>query len=122
MRTVVNKRAERKRRQARLRKKVFGTAERPRLAVFRSHQHIYVQIINDEQGHTLASASTMEPEVRQQGSYFGNSDAARIIGERIAKKAQEKGIAKVVFDRGGNKYHGRVAALAEAAREHGLEF
>lgn len=122
MKTVVSKGAERKRRHTRLRKKVFGTAERPRLAVYRSHQHIYVQIINDEQGHTLVSASSVEPDVRQQGSYFGNAEAASLIGERIAKKAQEKGISKVVFDRGGNKYHGRVAALAKSAREHGLEF
>ncbi|MBF2055302.1 MAG: 50S ribosomal protein L18 [Candidatus Sericytochromatia bacterium] len=122
MKTVVNKGAERKRRHSRLRKRIFGTAERPRLAVFRSHQHIYAQIINDEEGHTLAAASTVEPEVRQNGSYFGNIEAASKIGERIAKKAQEKGIQQVVFDRGGNKYHGRVAALAEAAREHGLQF
>lgn len=123
MRTVINKRAERKRRHARLRKRVFGTAERPRLAVYRSHQHIYAQIINDEQGHTLVAASTLEPEVKGNGDeYFGNADAARKIGERIAQKAREKGIETVVFDRGGNKYHGRVAALAEAAREAGLQF
>jgi len=122
MKTVVNKGAERKRRHSRLRKRIFGTAERPRLAVFRSHQHIYAQIINDEQGHTLVAASTLEPEVRQSGSYFGNVEAASLIGERIAKRAQEKGIETVVFDRGGNQYHGRVAALADAAREHGLQF
>lgn len=121
--TVVNKRAERKRRHARLRKRVFGTGERPRLAIYRSHQHIYAQIINDEQGHTLVAASSLDPEVRGgDTNYFGNAEAARIIGERIAKKAIEKGIQQVVFDRGGNKYHGRVAALAEAAREHGLQF
>lgn len=122
MKTVTNKRAERQRRHARLRKRVFGTAERPRLAVYRSHQHIYAQIINDEQGHTLVAASTLEPEVRGEGNYQGNSDAARKIGERIAQKAREKGIETVVFDRGGNKYHGRVAALADAAREAGLQF
>lgn len=122
MRIAVNKGAERKFRHQRLRKHVAGTSERPRLAVFRSHQHIYAQIIDDVQGHTLASASTLEPEVRQSGSYFGNAEAAKAIGERIAKKALEKGIEKVVFDRGGNRYHGRVAALADAAREHGLEF
>lgn len=122
MKTVVNKRTERHRRHDRLRKRIFGSAERPRLAVFRSHQHIYAQIINDEQGHTLVSASTLEPEVKKEGSYFGNSEAARIVGERIAKKALEKGIEQVVFDRGGNRYHGRVAALADAARENGLQF
>ncbi len=123
MRTAINKRAERERRHARLRKRVFGTAERPRLAVYRSHQHIYAQIINDEQGHTLVAASTLEAEVRGAGEeYLGNSDAARKIGERIAQKAREKGIEQVVFDRGGNRYHGRVAALADAAREHGLQF
>jgi large subunit ribosomal protein L18 len=123
MRTVINKRAERQRRHARLRKRVFGTADRPRLAVYRSHQHIYCQIINDEAGHTLVAASTLEPEVKGDGNeYLGNADAARKIGERIAQKAREAGIESVVFDRGGNKYHGRVAALADAAREHGLQF
>jgi len=123
MRTVINKRAERKRRHARLRQRVFGTAERPRLAVYRSHQHIYAQIINDEQGHTLVAASSLEPEIKGDGSeYFGNTEAAKKIGVRIAEKAKEKGITSVVFDRGGNKYHGRVAALADAAREAGLQF
>lgn len=122
MRTLVNRREERKRRHTRLRKRLSGTPERPRLAVYRSHQHIYAQIIDDVAGHTLAAASTMEPEVRQNGGYKGNIEAAKMIGERIAKKAQEKGISSVVFDRGGNKYHGRVAALADAARENGLQF
>ena len=122
MRTAINRGAERKRRHARVRKRLSGTPERPRLAVYRSHQHIYAQIIDDIAGHTLASASTMEAEVRQAGNYNGNIDAAKVVGERIAKKAQEKGISTVVFDRGGNKYHGRVAALADAARENGLQF
>ena len=108
-----DKQTARTRRHFRVRKKVAGTAERPRLAVYRSHQHIYAQIINDEAGHTLVAASTLEPEIKGDGSeYFGNADAARKIGERIAQKAREKGIESVVFDRGGNKYHGRVAALA----------
>ena len=122
MRTVINRNQERKRRHARLRKRLSGTPERPRLAVYRSHQHIYAQIIDDIAGHTLASASTMEPEVRKSGGYKGNKEAAALVGERIAKKAVEKGISTVVFDRGGNKYHGRVAALADAARENGLQF
>lgn len=120
--SIETRRAERKRRHARLRKNINGTAERPRLSVFRSHQHIYAQIINDEQGHTLVAASSVEPEVKKQGEYFGNIDGAKIVGARIAQKALELGITQVVFDRGGNKYHGRVAALADAARENGLSF
>lgn len=118
---LATRRSERKRRHLTIRKKISGTQERPRLAVFRSHQHIYAQIIDDTLGHTIVSASTVEPEERKDGTYFGNIDAAKLIGERIAKRALEKGITQVVFDRGGNRYHGRVAALADAAREHGLE-
>ena len=114
--------SERKRRQATVRKKISGTTERPRLSVFRSHQHIYAQVIDDTTGQTLVAASTVEAEVRKDGGYFGNVEAATQIGERIAKKAVEKGITHVVFDRGGNRYHGRVKALADAAREHGLDF
>lgn len=114
--------SERKRRQATVRKKISGTTERPRLSVFRSHQHIYAQVIDDTTGQTLVAASTVEAEVRKDGGYFGNVEAAAQIGERIAKKAAEKGITQVVFDRGGNRYHGRVKALADAAREHGLDF
>ncbi|MGE3726607.1 MAG: 50S ribosomal protein L18 [Candidatus Sericytochromatia bacterium] len=120
--SIETRRAERKRRHVRSRKNLSGTAERPRLAVFRSHQHIYAQIINDEQGHTLVAASSVEPEVKKEAEYFGNIDGAKVIGARIAKKALEQGITQVVFDRGGNKYHGRVAALADAARENGLSF
>jgi large subunit ribosomal protein L18 len=111
------------RRHIRIRKKVSGTAERPRLSVFRSLHHIYAQIIDDNQGVTLVSASTTEPEIRQKvADKGGNIEAAKIIGTAIAQKALEKGIKQVVFDRGGQIYHGRVRALASAARESGLEF
>ncbi len=122
MKTLVNKSAERKRRHSRIRKRIMGTTERPRLAVYRSNQHIYAQIIDDQNGVTLTSASTLEQDVRKAGKTANNKEAAAVIGERIAKKAVEKGISQVVFDRGGNKYHGRVAALADAARENGLQF
>ncbi|KYC41300.1 50S ribosomal protein L18 [Scytonema hofmannii PCC 7110] len=112
----------RERRQRRIRGKVSGTAERPRLAVFRSHQHIYVQVIDDTQHHTLVAASTVEPELKSKLSSGGNCDASIEVGKLIASRSLSKGIAKVVFDRGGNLYHGRVKALAEAAREAGLEF
>ncbi|MGD8400300.1 MAG: 50S ribosomal protein L18 [Bacillota bacterium] len=111
------------RRHVRIRKKVSGTAERPRLSVFRSLHHIYAQIIDDMLGVTLVSASTVEPEVRRQiTGNGGNIEAAKMIGALIAQKALEKGIKQVVFDRGGQIYHGRVKALATAAREGGLEF
>jgi large subunit ribosomal protein L18 len=118
------KRSEaRTRRHVRLRKKVSGTTERPRLSVFRSLHHIYAQIIDDIQGVTLVSSSTVEPEIRKQISgNGGNVEAAKVIGTAIAQKALEKGIKQVVFDRGGQIYHGRVKALATAARESGLEF
>ena len=111
----------RKKRHLRVRKHIFGTAERPRLAVFRSLKHIYAQIIDDVNGVTLVTASSLEPSVREQID-GGNLEGAKKVGEMIAKKAQEKGIAIVSFDRGGNLYHGRIAALAEAARQAGLEF
>jgi large subunit ribosomal protein L18 len=122
MKILVNKSAERKRRHLRIRKRIMGTTERPRLAIYRSNQHIYAQIIDDQKGVTLTSASTLEQDVRKTGNTANNIETARVIGERIAKKAVEAGISQVVFDRGGNKYHGRVAALAEAARENGLQF
>ena len=102
----------------RIRKKVAGTAERPRLAIYRSLNHIYAQVIDDESGRTLASASTTEKDLR--GGTGGNVEAARRVGEAIAARAQERGITRVVFDRGGYRYHGRVKALADAAREAGL--
>ncbi|GAB6934788.1 MAG: 50S ribosomal protein L18 [Calditerricola sp.] len=112
----------RKKRHLRVRKKVFGTPERPRLNVFRSNKHIYAQIIDDLKGHTLVSASTLDKELRDQIENGGNVEAAAKVGALVAKRALAKGITKVVFDRGGYKYHGRVKALAEAAREAGLEF
>jgi large subunit ribosomal protein L18 len=110
------------RRHARLRRKVIGTAERPRLAVFRSHRHIYAQVIDDTQHHTLVAASTLEPDLRQELSSSSTCEASALVGRRIAERLLEQGIQKVVFDRGGKIYHGRVAALAEAAREAGLDF
>jgi large subunit ribosomal protein L18 len=114
------RRTSRTRRHARLRKKIAGTAERPRLAVNRSSRHIVVQLIDDLAGHTLAAASTMEVDVR---SADGDKKAhAAKVGELIAARAREAGVTAVVFDRGGYGYHGRIAALADAAREGGLEF
>lgn len=110
------------RRHRRVRRKVFGTAERPRLAVFRSAQHIYVQVIDDTKQHTLAAASTLDPELKADLSSGANCEASTKVGQLIAKRCSSAGIAKVVFDRGGNLYHGRVKALAEAAREAGLDF
>ena len=112
--------ASRQRRQVRGRKKVVGTAERPRLVVTRSARHITVQVVDDGVGRTLASASTMEAEVRTAD---GDKTAkARRVGELVAERAKEHGVGSVVFDRAGNKYHGRVAALADGAREGGLAF
>jgi large subunit ribosomal protein L18 len=108
----------RKRIHTRIREKLSGTAERPRLNVFRSLNHIYAQVIDDQQGVTLASASSLALELKTGG----NVAAAKEIGKAIAEKAREKGIKKVVFDRGGFLYHGRIKALADAAREAGLEF
>lgn len=113
--------AGRLRRHRRVRKKITGTAERPRLAVYRSNKHITVQLINDLNGHTVASASTVEPDQRKLGS-GSNVDAAKRIGTLVAQRAKAAGVTKVVYDRGGFLYHGRVAAAADAAREAGLEF
>lgn len=106
----------------RIRNRFSGTAERPRLAVFRSNNHMYAQIINDTVGNTLVSASTVEKEIRSELEKTNNVEAAAYLGTVIAKRALEKGIKEVVFDRGGFIYQGKVAALAEAAREAGLEF
>ena len=103
----------------RIRRKLAGTAERPRLAVFRSVAHIYVQVIDDAAATTLVSASSVDKDGKTKG---GNVAAAKAIGKLVAQRAQEKGIKKVVFDRGGYQYHGRIKALADAAREAGLEF
>jgi large subunit ribosomal protein L18 len=106
----------------RVRKKVHGTQERPRLCVYRSLNHIYAQVIDDVQGRTLVAASTMVTELRAGEGAGNNLGAARSVGKLIAERALAQGISKVVFDRGGNMYHGRVAALADAAREQGLDF
>ena len=105
-----------------LRNRFSGTAERPRLAVFRSNNHMYAQIIDDTVGNTLVSASTLEKDVKAELEKTNNVDAAAYLGTVIAKRAQEKGITTVVFDRGGFIYQGKIAALADAAREAGLEF
>jgi len=110
----------RRRRHKRVRRKVEGTAERPRLAVFRSNKHITAQLIDDLNGRTLASASTVEASLRETGG--GNIEAAKAVGTLVASRAKDAGVTTVVFDRGGFAYHGRVAALADAARAQGLEF
>ncbi len=114
-----DKNKARQKRHLRVRNHIHGTAERPRLNVYRSLKNIYVQVIDDERGVTLASASTKD---KRFANYGGNIEAAKVIGAEIAKRAMEKGITEVVFDRGGYIYHGRVAALAEAARKAGLKF
>jgi large subunit ribosomal protein L18 len=114
------KHASRLRRHSRLRKKVRGDAERPRLAVFRSNKHIVAQVIDDRTGTTLAAASTHEADLRSGAT--GNKDAATKVGSLVAERAKAAGVSKVVFDRGGYVYHGRIAAVADAARNAGLEF
>ena len=110
------------RRQRHVRKRLFGTTERPRLCIFRSSKHIYAQVVNDATGTTLASASTMDPEVKAQAAYGGNKAAAAVVGKAVAERAKRAGIDKICFDRRSYKYHGRVQALADAAREAGLDF
>jgi large subunit ribosomal protein L18 len=112
----------RQRRQKHVRKRLVGTPERPRLAVFRSSKHIYAQVINDASGTTLASASTLDPEIRAQHAYGGNKAAAAVVGRVVAERARQAGIDKICFDRRSYNYHGRVEALANAAREAGLKF
>ena len=114
--------AQRQKRHTRVRGKVSGTSERPRLNVFRSGTNIYAQIIDDSQGFTLVSASTLEKDIKTGLPYGGNIEGAKSVGKLVAERAIEKGIKDVVFDRGGYIFHGRVAALAEAAREAGLNF
>jgi len=121
-RKIKTRHDRRARRRLGIRKKIFGTAERPRLSVFRSHKHVYAQIIRDDTGTTLAAASTLDPELRSQLESTGNKEAARQVGRLLAERAIAQGIKKVSFDRGGFLYHGRVQALAEGAREAGLEF
>ena len=115
----INRKLERERRHIRVRNKISGTAERPRLCVYRSNSNLYVQIIDDVAGNTLAQASTLDKEVKTK---HANKEAAKEVGALIAKKALDKKIKEVVFDRGGYIYHGVVKELAEAARENGLEF
>lgn len=115
-------RVARERRQIRVRKKIEGTSERPRLNVYRSLSHIYAQVIDDTVGYTLVSASTLDAEVLAQLEGKDKSAQARVVGQVVAKRALAKGIGKVVFDRGGHLYHGRIKSLAEGAREAGLDF
>jgi large subunit ribosomal protein L18 len=110
------------RRQRHVRKRLHGTVERPRLAIFRSSKHIYAQVVNDDNGTTLASASTLDASVKAELAYGGNKAAATAVGKLVAERAKEAGIDKICFDRRSYKYHGRVQALADAAREAGLQF
>jgi large subunit ribosomal protein L18 len=119
---TTKERLARERRHRRVRIQVSGTLERPRLNVYRSLEHIYAQVIDDVAGHTLVSASTLDGEVKKAISGKHKTEAARIVGQVVAARARNAGITQVVFDRGGNKYHGRVKALADGAREGGLEF
>jgi len=119
---LAEKQLARVRRQARVRDQVRGTDARPRLCVFRSNKHIYAQVVSDQTGRTLAAASTMTPALKGQLTKTGNRDAAKQVGALIARVCQERGIHSVVFDRNGFRYHGRVQALADAAREGGLQF
>ncbi len=116
------KQQKRERRKRRRRKKIFGTPERPRLSVYRSLKHIYCQVIDDLKQETLVAASSNDTEIRDDIEFGGNREAAEIVGEKLAERALEEGIEKVAFDIGPYAYHGRVKALAEAAREAGLDF
>jgi len=118
----IDRKAARQKRQRRVRKKIFGTPERPRLNVFRSSKHIYVQIIDDLAGETLCAASSLDPAIVSEVDTGSNTGAAAKVGQLVARRALDKGIDRVVFDRGGYKFHGRVAAIAAAAREAGLKF
>jgi large subunit ribosomal protein L18 len=120
MKIIPHRLTPRARRHRRVRARVIGTAARPRLKVFRSLNHIYAQVIDDTQGHTVAAAGTVEPDLRkQEGS---KTDQAKAVGRLVAERARAAGITQVVFDRGGWQYHGRIKALADAAREAGLDF
>ncbi|MEW6063787.1 MAG: 50S ribosomal protein L18 [Bacillota bacterium] len=122
MLTKIDRKAIRAKRRRRVRNKIVGTAQRPRLNVFRSLNNIYAQLINDETGVTVVAASTLSPELKDQVKNGGNVEAAKAVGNLVGKLALEKGIKEVVFDRAGYLYHGRVKALAEGAREAGLDF
>ncbi len=110
------------RRKRSIRKRVLGSGQRPRLCVFRSSKHIYAQVVDDSSGYTLAAASTMEKEVKDHSGFNDKVEVANFIGELVAKRVMEKGVKKIVFDRNGFLYHGRVKAVSEAARKAGLEF
>lgn len=116
------KEERRRRRHKRIRKKIFGTSERPRLCVYKSLRHIYAQLIDDESQRVITGVSTLTPGIREKIRYGGNVEAAKLVGKAIAEKAKLLGITKVVFDRNGFKYHGRIKALADSARETGLIF
>ena len=122
MKRLKTSHAARIRRHLRVRKKVHGTNERPRLSVYRSLSHIYAQVIDDDAGHTIASASDVEAATKSSKNGKAKTDVAKVVGELVAQRAKERGVTKVVFDRGGYRFHGRVKALASAAREAGLEF
>lgn len=112
----------RQRRHLRIRRTVHGSPERPRLSVFRSVAHIYAQVVDDRAGRTLATASSLDPEIRTQAAGVKKTEAGKLVGQLVARRAKERGISRVVFDRGGYLYHGRVKAVADGAREGGLEF
>ena len=122
MEKTAQREVARKRRHRRVRKRVVGISQRPRFNVFRSLKHIYAQVIDDTRGHTLAAASTLDPELRDEVKGLTKTEQAKLVGGLLAKRALERGVKEVAFDRGGYKYHGRVKSLAEAAREGGLEF
>ena len=116
------KKVQLERRKRRVRAKIFGTAERPRLSVHRTNAHIYAQVIDDQDGKTICSASTLSPEFKETGKIGSNKEAAELVGKLVAERALEKGVTEVTFDRGGHLYHGRVKALADGARAAGLKF
>lgn len=120
--TKHNRKAVRNRTHRRIRSKIMGTSVRPRLCVYRSLNHIYAQLIDDVEGKTLAATSSLDPNLRSELNSGANIEAAQLVGKALADKAKEKGIKKVVFDRNGFRYHGRIAALANSARENGIEF
>jgi large subunit ribosomal protein L18 len=120
--TEIDRRLARIKRHKRVRKNISGSSERPRLCIFRSLKHIYAQVIDDKKGTTLVSLSTLGPEIKGKGKYQGNVKAAEMLGSLLAKKLEEKGIKKVVFDRGGYLYHGRVKAVAESTRKGKIVF
>lgn len=117
-----NKQTLRIKRKRRVRKRVFGNEERPRLSVFRSARHIYAQVVLDATGHALVSASTLDKEAREQAPFKNKVEAARFVGKLVAQRAMDRGVSKVVFDRNGFLYHGRIREVAEGAREQGLDF